>query len=122
MDNDGRIDVLVSNNGDAPVLLRNRAGPGHHWLGLKLQGVGCNRDAIGARITWSAGGVQRSRLKTGGGSYLSSHDPREVLGLGANARVDWVEIQWPQPSGRVERFTDLPVDRYITVVERKGIT
>ena len=120
-DNDGRVDVLVSNNGDAPILLRNRAGADHHWLGLKLQGVDCNRDAVGARITWSAGGVKRSRLKTGGGSYLSSHDPREVLGLGLNTRAEWVEIQWPQPSGRVERFTDLPVDRYITIVERKGV-
>src|SRR5919198_1401114 len=121
LDNDGRIDVLVSNNGDAPVLLRNRAAAGHHWLGLKLQGVACNRDAIGAHITWSAAGVKRSRLKTGGGSYLSSHDPREVLGLGANARIDWVEIQWPPPSGRVERYTDLPVDRYVTIVEGKGV-
>jgi hypothetical protein len=119
-DNDGRVDVLVSNNGEAPLLLRNRAGEGHHWLGLRLQGVACNRDAIGARITWSAGGVTRSRLKTGGGSYLSSHDPREVLGLGPHAKVDWVEIRWPAPSGRVERLTDLPVDRYITVVEGKG--
>ena len=120
-DNDGHIDVLISNNGDAPLLLRNRAGVDHHWVGLKVQGVDCNRDAIGARITWSAGGVKRSRLKTGGGSYLSSHDPRDVLGLGLNARAEWVEVQWPQPSGRVERFTDLPSDRYVTMVERKGI-
>ena len=121
-DNDGYVDVLVSNSGDAPLLLRNRAGSGHHWLGLKLQGVACNRDAIGARITWSAGGVQRSRLKTGGGSYLSSHDPREVLGLGTAARADWVELRWPLPSGAVERFTDLPPDRYVTIVEGKGVT
>ena len=68
------------NNGGAPVLLKNSAGEGNHWLGLKLQGTTCNRDAIGATITWSAGGMKRSRLKTNGGSYLSSHDPREVLG------------------------------------------
>jgi len=122
IDNDGRIDVLVSNNGDAPVLLRNRAGAGHHWLGLTLRGVQCTRDAIGARIAWSAGGVRRSRLKTGGGSYLSSHDPREVLGLGPHARADWVEIRWPAPSTRVDRLTDLPVDRYVTIVEGKGIS
>ena len=54
-DNDGRIDVLIGNNGEAPVLLRNRAGAGHHWLGVKLQGTTCNRDAIGATITWSCG-------------------------------------------------------------------
>ena len=55
-----------------------------------------------------------------GGSYLSSHDMREVLGLGGAAKVNWVEIKWPQPSGRVERFTDVPVDRYVTIVEGKG--
>jgi len=118
--NDGRLDVFIGNNGDAPVLLKNNAGEGNHWLGLKLQGTACNRDAIGATITWSAGGTKRLRMKTGGGSYLSSHDPREVLGLGPATTVDFVEIKWPQPSGRVERFTDLPIDRYVTVVEGKG--
>ncbi len=73
------------------------------------------------RITWSFGGQTRARLKTSGGSYLSSHDPREVLGIGAAAKIDWVEITWPQPSGRVERLTDVPLDRYVRVVEGKGI-
>ncbi len=120
--NDGRLDVLIGNNGEAPVLLRNRAGEGHHWVGLRLQGTSCNRDAIGATIAWSVGGTTRSRLKTSGGSYLSSHDMREVLGLGAATKVDWLEIKWPQPSGRVERITDIPIDRYITIVEGKGRT
>jgi hypothetical protein len=119
-DNDGRVDVLIGNNGDPPVLLKNNSGEGNHWVGLKLQGTSCNRDAIGALLTWSAGGVQRSRLKTHGGSYLSSHDMREVLGLGTATSIDWVEIKWPQPSGRVERLTDVPIDRYLTVVEGKG--
>jgi hypothetical protein len=118
-DNDGRLDVIVGNNGGAPLLLSNRA-TGNHWIGLRLQGTGCNRDAIGATIRWSVGGVVRSRLKTHGGSYLSSHDAREVLGLGAAAKADWVEVKWPQPSGRVERFTDLPIDRYVTIVEGKA--
>jgi hypothetical protein len=120
-DNDGRVDVLIGNNGEAPVLLRNNAGAGNHWVGLRLQGTRCNRDAVGALITWSAGGVKRSRLKTAGGSYLSSHDPREVLGLGAAGKLDWLEIKWPQPSGAVERMADVPVDRYLTLVEGKGI-
>jgi enediyne biosynthesis protein E4 len=116
LDNDGRLDVLVANNGEAPLLLQNRAGAGNHWVGLHLRGVKCNRDAIGTRITWSAGGVKRTRLKNAGGSYLSAHDPRDILGLGAATKLDWLEIKWPQPSGRVERFTNLPVDRY-TVIE-----
>ena len=120
-DNDGRLDVLVGNNGKAPLLLRNRAGAGCHWIGLRLEGAACNRDAIGARITWSVGGVTRSRLKPSGGSYLSSHDPREVIGLGTALAADWVEIRWPAPSGRVERLTNVPVDRYSRVVEGKGV-
>jgi enediyne biosynthesis protein E4 len=118
--NDGRLDVLIGCNGDPPVLLRNNAAPDNHWIGLKLQGVTCNRDAVGARLTWSAGGVQHSRLKTGGGSYLSSHDPREVLGLGKATKVDWLEIKWPLPSGKVERLTNVPIDRYVTIVEGAG--
>ena len=121
-DNDGRLDVLVANNGEAPLLLHNCAGEGNHWLGLTLRGTSCNRDAVGARITWSVEANERARFKTNGGSYLASHDPREVIGLGTSAKVDWVEIRWPQPSGKVERFTELPVDRYVTIVEGKGVT
>ena len=120
-DNDGFIDVLVGNNGGAPVLLHNRcAATGNHWLGVKLVGVNCNRDAIGAWLTWSAGGVKRTRLKNNGGSYQSSHDVREVLGLGAAAKLDWLEIKWPLPGGKVQRITSLPVDRYVTIVEGKS--
>jgi hypothetical protein len=56
----------------------------------------------------------------GGGSFLSSHDPRIVLGLGKRAKVDSLEIKWPLPSGAVERFTNLPTNRYITIVEGIG--
>jgi hypothetical protein len=119
--NDGRLDVLIGCNGGAPVLLRNNAGTANHWLGLRLVGRTCNRDAIGSRITWSAGGATRSRLKTGGGSYLASHDPREVLGLGRAGRLDWVEIRWAAPSKRVDRLERLPVDQYVTVEEGKGV-
>jgi hypothetical protein len=118
--NDGRVDVLIGNNGGAPVLLKNNAGEGNHWLGVKLQGTTCNRDAIGATLTWSAGGKQRSKYKANGGSYLSSHDIREVLGVGSAAKLDWLEIKWPPPSGKVDRLTDLPIDRYVTIVEGKG--
>lgn len=116
--NDGLADVLVGNNGGAPLLLRNNCPAGNHWLGLKLEGTKCNRDAIGAKIIWSAGGVVRSRLKNNGGSYLSSHDPREILGMGSASKLDWLEIRWPLPSGAVQRLTDLPLDRYMTVTEK----
>ena len=118
--NDGRIDVLIGNNGEAPVLLKNNAGEGNHWVGLKLQGTSCNRDAIGARLTWSVGGVVRRKMKNAGGSYLSAHDPREVIGLGTATKLDYLEITWPKPSGKKERFEDVPIDRYVTIVEGKG--
>jgi hypothetical protein len=119
--NDGAIDAIIGVNGGAPVLLRNNAARGNNWLGIKLEGVTCNRDAIGARIVWRANGKRRQRLKTSGGSYLSSHDPREVLGIGTAARVDELEIHWPGPSKHVEMLSNLAPNRYIHIVEGKGI-
>ena len=80
------MDVLVSVNDAAPLLLRNLAAKDNHWLGIKLVGKKSNRDAIGARVTYQAGDLKRSRTKVGGGSYLSSHDPRVVLGLGKQTK------------------------------------
>jgi hypothetical protein len=114
-DNDGDLDVLIVNNGAAPVLLRNDGGNRNNWLGLELVATRSNPEAVGAIITWEAGGVKRTRLKTGGGSYLSSHDPREILGLGKAAKADNVEIRWP--SGRVDRLTNPPPNKYVKVVE-----
>ena len=102
------------------MLLKNNAGEGHHWLGVKLQGTGCNRDAVGAELAWSIEGKVRRRLRNAGGSYLSSHDPRDVIGMGTATKLDYLEIAWPKPSGRKERFENLPIDRYITIVEGKG--
>lgn len=118
--NDGAVDVLVGVNDAAPVLLKNNAAKGSHWLGVKLVGKKSNPDAIGAKVTYKAGDLTRSRMKVGGGSFLSSHDPRMVLGIGPRRKVDWLEVRWPQPGGAVERFTDLPMDRYITIVEGSG--
>jgi hypothetical protein len=120
-DNDGKQDILIGVNGGAPVLLQNKSSATNHWLGIRLEGKNCNRDAIGARLSWLANGKQRSRLKTAGGSYLSSQDPREVLGLGAATKIDWLEIKWPAPSTLVERITNISVDRYVHIVEGKGI-
>jgi enediyne biosynthesis protein E4 len=120
-DNDGALDVLIGNNGGPPLLLKNQAAKGGNWLGLKLEGVQSNRDGVGAKIIWTAGGRKRQRLKTNGGSYLSSHDPREVLGIGSAPRIDEVEIHWPAPSKQVDRITTLPINRYVRMVEGKGI-
>ena len=120
-DNDGAVDVVVCVNGDAPLLLKNNAAKGNNWLGLKLEGVTSNRDAIGARIFWTAGGKKRSRLKGSGGSYLSSHDPREVLGIGNAPKIDELEIHWPGPGKQIDKLTNLPINKYIRVAEGKGV-
>jgi len=121
LNNDGYPDVLVGVNGGAPLLLYNNAESKNHWLGLNLVGTTANPAAIGTTIKWSVGGKVHSRLKNAGGSFMSSHDPRETLGLGQEDKVDWIEIHWARPSQRVDRFTSLPIDRYITIVEGKGI-
>jgi hypothetical protein len=118
-DNDGDLDVLISNNGEPPVLLRNEGGHRNNWLGLQLISTKSNPAAVGAVITWQAGGVKRSRLKTAGGSYLASHDPREVLGIGAAPKFDSVEIRWP--SGKVDKLGSPPINTYLKIVEGQGI-
>src|SRR5580692_8332810 len=116
-DNDGSVDVLIATNNGAPVLLRNNAGRQNHWLGLHLIGRKSNIDAVGAKVTYRSGDLERTHTKVGGGSYLAAHDPRIVLGLGPHTKIDWLEIRWPQPSGIKERFTEVPIDRYITITE-----
>jgi hypothetical protein len=116
-DNDGAVDILVAVNNGSPILLKNKAAARNHWLGVQLIGKKSNRDAVGARVTYQAGDLKRSRSKVGGGSYLSSHDPRMVLGLGNRTKLDWLEVKWPMPSGVTQRFTDLPLDRYVTLIE-----
>jgi enediyne biosynthesis protein E4 len=118
--NDGALDVLVAVNNGSPLLLKNQVGRLNHWLGVKLVAKKTNPDAVGTLITWQAGDLKRSRFKTGAGSYLAAHDPRMVLGIGKRPHIDWVEVRWPLPSGREERFTNLPIDQYITLVEGQG--
>lgn len=118
-DNDGDLDSLIINNGEAPVLLRNDGGNRNRWLGLQLVANKSNPMAVGANITWTAGGVKRSRLKTSGGSYLSSHDPREILGIGKADKIESLEIKWP--SGKIDKLANLPINQYIKIVEGEGI-
>ncbi|MGI9168076.1 MAG: CRTAC1 family protein [Pyrinomonadaceae bacterium] len=119
-DNDGDLDVLVANNGEAPLLLRNEGGSRNNWVGLQLVATKSNAAATGAIITWQSGAVKRSRLKTAGGSYLSSHDPREILGLGTAGKIDFLEIRWP--SGKVDRLTNVSSNTYIKVIEGEGLS
>lgn len=109
LNNDGFPDLVIANNGAAPLLLKH-TGSVNQWVGLELKG-----QSAGARIAWSAGGVVRGRLKTAGGSYLSSHDPRELLGLGSATKLDWLEVRWPGPSNQVDRFENVAAGRYYSL-------
>jgi enediyne biosynthesis protein E4 len=113
-DNDGFMDIIVANNGDAPVLLHN-SGNRNHFLNLKLVGTKSNHDAMGARIRIVAGGVSQIREISGGGSYLSQSELRAHFGLGKNLRADSVEIKWP--SGQADLFQNVPADQFYRIEE-----
>jgi enediyne biosynthesis protein E4 len=114
-DNDGFMELVVGNNGDPPLLLRNLGGNGNHFLNLKLVGHKSNRDAMGARIRVVAGGIAQIREISGGGSYLSQSDLRAHFGLGKAIRVDSVEVSWP--SGQKQAFRDLEADKFYQIDE-----
>jgi hypothetical protein len=115
-DNDGDPDLLAADLEGPPVLLRNDAPAGPHWLGLQLVGGGkSNRMAIGARVTLSSAlGHQLREIRTDG-SYLSAHDPRAQFGLGTDAAVQEVKVRWPD--GTAQQAQGLAPDRYYRWVE-----
>jgi len=119
--NDGRVDVVINQLDGAPALLRNVASlSGTHWVGLRLiGGTNSPRDAVGATVYLTAGGLRQRGDVLSGGSYASSNDPRLHFGLGPCTAIDRVEIHWP--SGKVEKMTLPKVDRFYTVEEGKGI-
>lgn len=118
--NDGHIDVVMNVMDSAPVLLRNVVKNSNHWLGLQLiGGAKSPRDAIGAKVFVTAGGIRQRGDVFSGGSYASSSDPRLHFGLGSATKIDKVEIQWP--SGSTEELRVPAVDRILTIVEGKGV-
>jgi hypothetical protein len=115
LDNDGRIDFVVSQNAGPPLVARNTSAGGN-WITLKLEGRGkSNRDAIGAEITVAAGGKEQRGWITGAGSYLSASDTRIHFGLGPAARIDRITILWP--SGKTQVLRDIPVNQFRSVIE-----
>jgi hypothetical protein len=117
-DNDGDPDVLLLCVGEPPRLLRNDGGNRRHWLGVRLVGTKSGRDAIGAKVTVTAGGRSRMRCLVGGASYLAASDPRLLFGLGEADRVDALEVRWP--SGRVDRIGSFRGDRHVTITEERA--
>ncbi len=114
-DNDGDMDILISNIGDPPDLLRNDTPRISQWLGVSLVGTHANRDGIGARVTVTVGETQQSREVKSGASYLSQNDLRLLFGLGLAKKVDTLTIRWP--SGTVDQISDVPAGQWISVVE-----
>ena len=115
LNNDGQVDVVIATVDGAPVILRNN-GTRNHWLGLALVGTKSNRAGYGARITVrdSTGRKQIFDVSSAG-SYLSSNDPRVVVGLGTTMSVASIEIRWP--SGHVQTINNPSLDRYLTINE-----
>jgi hypothetical protein len=119
VDNDGDLDVLVSNNGQEPQLLLNDGGASNHWLEVALIGVRSNRDGVGARVKVVSGDLVSHDQRKGGRSYQSAQDPRLHFGLGPRNKIDLIEIQWP--SGSVDTLKNVEADRVITVKEGVGL-
>lgn len=118
-DNDGDLDIAVSNIDDRPQLLRNDGGNRKHWLEMRLVGTRSNRDAIGALVKVQTGeSVQWDRVRTGG-SYISGNDLRLHFGLEDRNSADSVEIRWP--SGATEKLQNVPANRILTIQEGKGV-
>jgi hypothetical protein len=117
-DNDGRVDVVVTNINDRPTLLHNESA-GRHWATFRLVGSKSNRDAVGARLLVTAGGKRQLLEVRSGGSYMSHNDLRAHVGLGDAARIDRVEIRWP--SGTTEVASGLAADRFFVAREGQGI-
>ena len=114
-DNDGDSDLLLINVGEPPVLLRNDGGNKNHWLGIKLEGTKSNRDGVGAKVTVTAAGKRHMKERLGGTSYCSASDPRLLFGLGANTKVDEVQVRWP--SGKVSTLKNVAANQYLMVKE-----
>jgi hypothetical protein len=116
LNNDGRIDVVVSAIGSPAEVLYNSSAPENHWILIHLQGTRSNRDGIGTkiRLTGESGRVQYNHVTTSVG-YASSSDRRVHFGLGADRRLREIQLRWP--SGKIQVLKDVAVDKVIKVTE-----
>ena len=119
-DNDGDVDLVVTNNGGPLELLRNNTARDGHALEIRVVGMRSNRNGIGARVTITAQGRAQMREVKSGSSYLGQNDLRVHFGLGDMTRVENIDVRWP--SGDVETVRDLAADQIVTITEGKGIT
>ncbi len=123
IDNDGRLDLLLSTNGGRVYLFRNEvmgAAASNHSLRIKLIGTKSNRDGIGATVKLTAAGETQTQMLRSGSSYLSASELVLTFGLAHNDKADTIEIRWP--SGQNDRLSNAAAGQTVTVTEGKGIT
>jgi hypothetical protein len=118
LDDDGRLDVVVCNLDEAPAVLMNSSDPEATWVRFRLVGRRCNRDAIGSMVEVQTELGRIWRAVKGGGSYMSAHDLRVLIGLGQAARIDQVTITWPH--GAKTNLANLETRRTHELVEAAG--
>jgi hypothetical protein len=117
-DNDGNLDIAITNIDSPPLLLRNQGVGAGHWLQVKTVGTVSNRDGIGAWVKVVAQDlIQYDRVRAGG-NWLSCNDIRLHFGLGHRQEADLVEIAWP--SGKVDRLTKVSANQTLVVREGEG--
>jgi len=117
IDNDGDLDVVLTQVGGRPALLRNDQQSGHHWVRVKVQSRQGNHDAIGAWVTLTAGGVRQRRHVVPTRSYLSQVELPLTFGLGTVAQIDSVQVKWP--SGSVDEKRGIQADT-VVIIEQGG--
>ncbi len=115
-DNDGDLDVAVNNQDAAPSLLRNEGGSAAgHWLGLRLEGVSSNRDAVGGRVRVETSEGFQIQERAAGSSFQAGHDDRLHFGLGLQATAKSVTVRWP--GGKTQSFSDVAADSFYRLRE-----
>jgi len=120
IDNDGDLDLLVTNNAGVADLLRNGGAAGANSLLVRLVGTRSNRNAVGARLRLTAAGKTQVREVRAGSSYLGQHDLRVHFGLGRATTIDRFEIRWP--NGQMESVSGVSANQIVTITEGKGVT
>src|SRR5438093_10318100 len=123
INNDGRLDLLLSTNGGPVYLFRNDAqgsAASNKSLRIKLIGTKSNRDGLGAIVRVTSGGETQTQMLRSGSSYLSASELLLTFGLARNEKADTIEIRWP--SGQLDHLSNVPAGQTITVTEAKGIS
>jgi hypothetical protein len=114
-DNDGDLDIVVTDSGGRPLLLRNDGGNRNHWIGIRARGRESNRFGIGCKVRVASGGRTQVHEINPFGSYLSTSDARLYFGLGQETKVTRLEIEWP--NGKKQALANVASDQVLVLDE-----